>query len=74
MLQKLRQITNKLLLNEKLSQEKKHQLELIKHILEDDQCFFKLDITTAYNILLDLGFNKEESILIYKELISSKNY
>lgn len=74
MLQKIREITNKLLLSTNISTERKTQLEIIKKILVDDQCFFKLDATTAYNILLDLGFSKEESISIYKELISSKNY
>ena len=52
----------------------KEKLETIKKILEEDTCFFKIDCDTAFSILRDLGFSKEESKEIYKELISSKYY
>ena len=74
MLQKVREVTNRLLLSESISAEKKIRLELIKNILKDDQCFFKIDVDTAYKIIRDLGFSHEETIGIYKELISSKNF
>lgn len=43
-------------------------------IIRDNKCFFNMDIDTAFNLLNDLNFSKEESILIYKELIDSKNF
>lgn len=73
-LQKVREVTNRLLLSENISKEKKQRLELISNILKDDQCFFKIDVDTAYNIIRDLGFSHEETKSIYKELISSKNF
>ena len=52
----------------------KEKFETIKMILEEDECFFKMDCDTAFSILEDLGFSKEQSKEIYKELISSKHY
>lgn len=73
MIKKLKDIANKLL-NSSLEEEKKERLEIILGILEDNKCFFNMDIDTAFNLLNDLNFSKEESILIYKELIDSKNF
>ena len=42
---------------------------LIIKILEDDNCFKKMDIKIAYRILEDLGFRGDEVRRIYDELI-----
>ena len=73
MLSKLRDIVN-VFLERELSFKEKQKFELIKNILSDDDCFFKMDIDTACNIIKDLGFNKEDTIKIYKELINSKYF
>lgn len=52
----------------------KEKIEIIKKLLEEDACFYKIDSDTALSILRDLGFSKEKSKEIYKELISSKYY
>lgn len=73
MLSKLRNIVN-IFLERELSSKEKEKYELIKTILSEDDCFFKIDADTACNIIKDLGFNKEETIEIYKELINSKYF
>lgn len=73
MLSKLREIVDKLLETD-LDETTKHKYELIKKIISDDKCFFKLDANTACTIISDLGFSREDTINIYKELINSKNY
>lgn len=47
---------------------------LIKNILKEDDCFFKIDKTTAYAILEDLDFLKKEIPLIYDKLIGQESY
>ena len=47
---------------------------LIKNILKDDACFFKLDKQDAYSILEDIGVEKNIIASVYLELISSKQY
>ncbi len=44
--------------------------QLIKEILKEDDCFFKIDKTTAYAILEDLDFLKREIPIVYTKLIS----
>ena len=73
MLEKLRLINNKFLeIKTDENELKKHQL--IKKILNDDKCFFKMSVEQAYAILRDLDFSKEELKEIYSELIDYKNY
>lgn len=73
MLEKLRLINNKFLeIKTDENELKKHQL--IKKILNDDKCFFKMNVEQAYAILRDLDFSKEELKEIYSELIDYKNY
>lgn len=50
------------------------KLSIIKKILEDDTCFFKMTIDEAYNILSDLGYTEDEIKSIYKTMISSEKY
>lgn len=73
MLEKLRLINNKFLeIKTDENELKKHQL--IRKILNDDKCFFKMNVEQAYAILRDLDFSKEELKEIYSELIDYKNY
>ncbi len=50
---------------------KKHML--IKTILSDKDCFTKLQMLDCVNILVDLGYSKEEAINEYEKLIAFKN-
>lgn len=73
MLEKLRFINDKFLDVKKDKNDlNKHQL--IKKILSDDKCFFKMSIEQAYAILRDLDFDEKDLNNIYSELIDYKNY
>ena len=54
-------------------EELKKQL-LIASMLEDEQCFFKLDMNTALSILTNLGYSNEERLNIYKKLTSFEEF
>ena len=45
--------------------------EIIKKILQDDACFFKMDKLDACDILEDVGIKKEKILGTYNELISA---
>ncbi len=49
--------------------DKRDRYLLIIKILDDDNCFKKMDIKIAYRILEDLGFRGDEVRRIYDELI-----
>lgn len=66
-IQKLREINNNLI-------ETDEKYKKIALLLEYDDCFFKISINTAYQILNDLGFNEEEIPSIYSKLISEEEY
>lgn len=70
---KLCNIVN-LLLTKEMDDDKKKKFLLIKNIFQDKEWFLKIDANTACTIIKDLGFNREETINIYQELISSKNF
>ncbi len=65
---KLIEITEKLISKEQ-NQTLKERYILIRKMLNEEDLFFKININTAYNILKDLGFNKEDSLNIYQQLI-----
>ena len=71
MIEKLQQLNEKLLTTCDLSDQKKYRL--IKQLLTDKQCFFKMNIKTAYAILRDLGFQENELQDTYMALIDIKN-
>ena len=72
MINKLRELNMKLIeVNMGKEEEKKYQV--IKKILSDDKCFFKMEIEYAYSILRDLGIPEEELKNYYSELIDIKN-
>lgn len=73
MLEKLRKINLELIDNEELSQENLEKQLLIRKILSDKDCFFKISIETAYSILRDLGIRKDKLKEVYSELIDYTN-
>ena len=50
------------------------KLSLIRKILNDEGCFFKMTMSDALNILSDLKYSRDESLRIYKEMVSSQEY
>ena len=69
MINKLREINNKLLNIYDINSDKyKKQLQ-IKNILVDDGCFYIIKIETAYSILRDLGIAESDLKSVYKQLI-----
>ena len=73
MLEKLKKINLELIDNEELSQENLEKQLLIRKILSDKDCFFKISIETAYSILRDLGIRKDKLKEVYSELIDYTN-
>ena len=65
---KLIEITEHLINKEQNSSLKERYL-LIRKMLNEEDLFLKINITTAYNILKDLGFDKEDDLSIYQKLI-----
>lgn len=72
MLEKLVQVNNNII-NQTNDEEKKKKHILIKKILDDKQCFFKMDIETSYAILRELNVPEESIKNIYSNLIDSSN-
>lgn len=73
MIKKLKEKNEKLIefyKNDALNLEK--QL-LIKNILNDKKCFFKMSIETAYSILKDLKVEEEKIKEVYMNLIDYEN-
>ena len=73
MINKLRNINNELIklnYNNLIELEK---YELIKKLLQDDNCFMKIDINTAYAILKDLKIPEEHLKDIYIQLLEINN-
>lgn len=71
MIEKLRNINDDILKKTKDDDTKNKHL-LIKMILLDDECFFKIGINDSYAILRDLGIPEEDLEYIYKKLIDEK--
>lgn len=45
-----------------------------KKVLNEDKCFFKINIDDAYMILHELGYEEKDFKNIYEQLLDSKNY
>ncbi|MCX4249721.1 MAG: hypothetical protein OSJ65_08210 [Bacilli bacterium] len=71
MIEKLRLI-NKDIIDTTLDSNVKDRHLIINEIMEDDNCFFKMNIEYAYAILRDLGIPEEELEYIYFKLIDPK--
>ena len=61
------------LIEANMGKEEEKKYQVIKKILSDDKCFFKMEIEYAYSILRDLGIPEEELKNYYSELIDIKN-
>lgn len=48
--------------------------EIVKNILDDEACFFKMNKDDAYIILQDIGILSEQIDIIYQKLISSNEF
>ncbi len=48
--------------------------EIVKNILDDEACFFKMNKNDAYIILQDIGILNEQIDTIYQKLISSDEF
>lgn len=48
--------------------------EIIRNILKDEACFFKVDKEDAYIILEDIGIQKNQILNTYLELTSNDEY
>ncbi len=48
--------------------------EIVKNILNDEACFFKMNKNDAYLILQNIGILKEQIDIIYQKLISSEEF
>ncbi len=69
MIEKLRDINEKLIsLNKNNEKELKKQI-LIKKILKENDCFLKMSIENAYSILRDLKISEENLKKVYLELV-----
>lgn len=72
MIEKLRKINNKLIELNSNDEEKLKKYILIKKVLADEKCFFKMEIEYAYSILRDLGVEEKDLKKIYMQLIDIK--
>lgn len=68
MMNKLKEINNKLLELEPTNQKQ----QIIKKLLQNDDCFLKINIRDAYSILDDLGIPNEKKKEVYFELIKKE--
>ena len=60
---------NNIIINETTDNETKEKHLLIKKMLSDKNCFFKINIETAYAILRELNVSEENLKNTYEELI-----
>lgn len=60
---------SKLKMNTCENQQDKDRYQLINNILNDKNCFKNMKTETAYKLLSDLDFTKEEVKKIYNEII-----
>ena len=69
MIKELKNINNKLIDLYQNNKEELNKQLLIKEILNEPNCFLKIDIETAYKILKDLQIPDENLKIIYERLI-----
>lgn len=56
------------------TEEEKKKYEIIKEIIKEKDCFFKINMETAIGILEFLEVEEGEVITLYNSLISIENY
>ena len=69
MIKELKNINNKLIDLYQNNKEELNKQLLIKEILNEPNCFLKINIETAYKILKDLQIPDENLKIIYERLI-----
>ncbi len=74
MIEKLRNINQKLIILNQNNEALLNKYKLIEKLLSDDKCFFKINIEEAYSILRDLQIDEKDIKNIYEDLIDIKNY
>ena len=72
MLEKLIEINNNIL-NQTTNEKEKEKHLLIKKILEDKNCFLKMDIETSYALLRELNIPDKNIKNTYLNLIDPSN-
>ena len=66
-------IINDYMLEQAKDEEKKKKHLLIKKILNDKECFLKMNIETSYAILRELNISEENLKDTYSDLIDIRN-
>ena len=72
MLEKLIEINNSII-NQTTNEQEKEKHLLIKKILDDKNCFLKMDIETSYALLRELNISEENIKSTYLDLIDPSN-
>lgn len=73
MISALKEINEKLLIANKNNKEELQKQSLIHNILQEENCFFKMDIETAYQILRDLKIPEDKIKSVYIDIMSNYN-
>ena len=73
MIEKLRALNEMLIVTSEDDLEELRKQKLIKKLLDDEKCFFKMDIESAYSLLRDLTIAEEDVEDVYCELIDIRN-
>mgnify|MGYP004550313749 FL=1 len=69
MIEKLRNINEKLIKLNKNNKDEYEKQVLISKLLKENDCFLKIDVEYAYAILRDLGIDEKDLKRVYYELI-----
>ena len=70
MINEIRRVNRNLLFNAKTEKEQQIQ-KTIMNILEDNNCFTKMNVDDAYNILRDLKIKEENLKNTYVQLVTN---
>lgn len=73
MLNELRTLNETYIKKASNNNELKKQM-LIKELLKNDKCFFKISIKDAYSILRDLKIKQDKLKIVYEKLIEESNF
>ena len=73
MLNELRALNETYIKKASNEEELKKQM-LIKELLKNDRCFFKISIKDAYSILRDLRIKQDKLKIVYEKLIEESNF
>lgn len=74
MIEKLKEINEKIINSGIESKENLKKQLLIQKLLNDKECFLKMNVQTAFSLLSDLKIPNEDLKKVYSELIDVKNY